>query len=112
MLGEDFSCIAINADATTVLHASLWSRAICPGDLTMFVNDSEGEVCAVRSQELMCCLPIERCAANLQQVSEGINRGFLDIKIKDKRQAAVIRLKDNDLIVISAKVHSIRCVFL
>jgi hypothetical protein len=37
--------------------------------------------------------------------------GFLDIKIKDKRQLGVIRLKYNNLIVVSAKVRSIRYMF-
>jgi menaquinone-dependent protoporphyrinogen IX oxidase len=46
------------------------------------------------------------------EVDGELNSGFLDIKIKDKRQVAVIRLKSNDLIVVSAKVHSIRWVFL
>jgi hypothetical protein len=42
----------------------------------------------------------------------GYKSGFLDIKIKDKRQVAVIRLKYNDLIVVSAKACSIKSTFL
>ncbi len=47
------------------------------GDLAMFANNSDGEMCAIKPRLPMCCLRCVMPTALVQQVSEGINWVFL-----------------------------------